>query len=164
MLCLIFVERIVAANVIERIVKKVANLSHFTVSYVTGCNTSVGALAPKVQKETLELFCHGKVIIYIIQIAFWFKKLQLFMAKTVQCLQLNLLFSTDVVEEGLHVPNCSFVVRFDLPKTVRSYVQSRGRARQNNSQYILLLERSGLTWVNFYFYNSLPPPPPPMCC
>ncbi|XP_050938034.1 endoribonuclease Dicer homolog 3a isoform X2 [Cucumis melo] len=117
LLCLIFVERIIAANVIKRIVKKVENLSHFTVSYVTGCNASVGALAPKVQKETLELFCHGK---------------------------LNLLFSTDVVEEGLHVPNCSFVVRFDLPKTVRSYVQSRGRARQNNSQYILLLERGNL--------------------
>ncbi|KAG6599127.1 Endoribonuclease Dicer-like 3a, partial [Cucurbita argyrosperma subsp. sororia] len=116
-LCLIFVERIIAANVIERFVKKVANLSHFTVSYVTGCNTSVGALAPKVQKETLELFRHGKV---------------------------NLLFSTDVVEEGLHVPNCSFVVRFDLPKTVRSYVQSRGRARQSNSQYILLLERGNV--------------------
>lgn len=69
-LCLIFVERIIAAKVIERFVKKVANLSHFTVSYVTGCNTSVGALAPKVQKETLESFCHGKVFIYILQIAF----------------------------------------------------------------------------------------------
>ncbi|XP_022132011.1 endoribonuclease Dicer homolog 3a isoform X2 [Momordica charantia] len=116
-LCLIFVERIIVAKVIERFVKKVPKLSHFTVSYVTGCNSSVGALAPKVQKETLESFCHGK---------------------------LNLLFSTDVVEEGLHVPNCSSVVRFDLPKTIRSYVQSRGRARQNNSQYILLLERGNL--------------------
>lgn len=55
--------------------------------------------------------------------------------------QLNLLFATDVVEEGIHVPNCSFVIRFDLPKTVRSYVQSRGRARKNDSQYITMLER-----------------------
>ncbi|KAB1225575.1 hypothetical protein CJ030_MR1G020790 [Morella rubra] len=55
--------------------------------------------------------------------------------------KVNLLFSTDVVEEGIHVPNCSYVIRFDLPKTVRSYVQSRGRARQSNSQFVVMLER-----------------------
>ena len=55
--------------------------------------------------------------------------------------QVNLMFTTDVAEEGIHVPNCSFVVRFDLPKTVRSYVQSRGRARQSDSRYILMIER-----------------------
>lgn len=55
--------------------------------------------------------------------------------------QVNLLFATDVVEEGIDVPHCSSVIRFDLPKTVRSYVQSRGRARQTESQYILMLER-----------------------
>ncbi|GAB2276325.1 Belongs to the helicase [Dionaea muscipula] len=58
------------------------------------------------------------------------------------CLQINLLFATDVVEEGIHVPNCSCVVRFDLPKTVRSYIQSRGRARQNGSLFITMLERN----------------------
>lgn len=56
-------------------------------------------------------------------------------------MQVNLLFATDVVEEGILVPNCSCVIRFDLPKTVRSYVQSRGRARQNNSHFITMLER-----------------------
>ncbi|XP_050268142.1 endoribonuclease Dicer homolog 3a isoform X1 [Quercus robur] len=113
-LCLIFVERIVTAKVIERFMKKVAYLSHFTVSYLTGSNTSVDSLPPKKQKETLESFRSGKV---------------------------NLLFATDVVEEGIHVPNCSCVIRFDLPKTVRSYVQSRGRARQDNSQFVMMLER-----------------------
>ncbi|KAG6677776.1 endoribonuclease Dicer homolog 3a isoform X1 [Carya illinoinensis] len=113
-LCLIFVERIVTAKVIERFVKKVSSLSHFTVSYLTGSSTSADSLPPKMQKETLESFRSGKV---------------------------NLLFATDVVEEGIHVPNCSCVIRFDLPKTVRSYVQSRGRARQNNSQFIVMLER-----------------------
>ncbi|KAF8036139.1 hypothetical protein BT93_C1979 [Corymbia citriodora subsp. variegata] len=116
-LCLIFVDRIVVAKVIERFVKRVSVLSHFTVSYITGSNSSVDALAPKVQKETLESFRSGKV---------------------------NLLFATDVVEEGIHVPNCSCAIRFDLPKTVRSYVQSRGRARQDNSQYIIMLERGNI--------------------
>lgn len=113
-LCLIFVERIITAKVIERFIKKIIYLSHFTVSYLTGSNSSVDALAPKAQRETLESFRSGKV---------------------------NLLFATDVVEEGIHVPNCSCVIRFDLPKTVRSYVQSRGRARQSDSQFIIMLER-----------------------
>uniref|UniRef100_A0A5B7CE62 Uncharacterized protein n=1 Tax=Davidia involucrata TaxID=16924 RepID=A0A5B7CE62_DAVIN len=116
-LCLIFVERIIAAKVVERFMKKITCLSHFTVSYLTGSNSSVDALAPKVQKETLESFRSGKV---------------------------NLLFATDVVEEGIHVPNCSSVIRFDLPKTVRSYVQSRGRARQNDSQFVMMLERGNI--------------------
>jgi len=60
-LCLIFVERIVTAKVIERFVKKVSYLSHFTVSYLTGSNTSADSLAPKMQKETLESFRSGKV-------------------------------------------------------------------------------------------------------
>lgn len=60
-LCLIFVERIVTAKVIERFMKKVTYLSHFTVSYLTGSNTSVDSLPPKKQKETLESFRSGKV-------------------------------------------------------------------------------------------------------
>ncbi|KAL0297330.1 UNVERIFIED_CONTAM: Endoribonuclease Dicer3 [Sesamum radiatum] len=116
-LCIIFVERIIAAKVIERLMKKITDLSHFNVSYLTGSNSSVGGLTPKVQTEILESFRLGKV---------------------------NLLFSTDVVEEGIHVAKCSSVIRFDLPKTVRSYVQSRGRARQKDSQYIIMLERYGI--------------------
>ncbi|OVA04235.1 Ribonuclease III domain [Macleaya cordata] len=124
LLCLIFVERIITAKVIERFMRKVSYLSHFTVSYLTGGNASVDALKPKVQKETLNAFRCGKV---------------------------NLLFTTDVAEEGIHVPNCSRVIRFDLPKTVRSYVQSRGRARQSGSQYVLMLERGNTNQRNMLF-------------
>lgn len=60
-LCLIFVERIITAKVIERFMKKVTSLSHFTVSYMTGSNTSVDSLPPKRQKQTLESFRSGKV-------------------------------------------------------------------------------------------------------
>lgn len=123
-LCLIFVDRIITAKVIERFMKKIACLSHFTLSYLTGSNSSVDALAPKVQKENLESFRSGKV---------------------------NLLFATEVVEEGIHVPNCSCVIRFDLPKTIRSYVQSRGRARQNDSQFVTMLERGNKRQRNQLF-------------
>lgn len=56
-------------------------------------------------------------------------------------MQVNLLFTTDVAEEGIDIPDCSCVIRFDLPRTVRSYVQSHGRARQASSLYVIMLER-----------------------
>jgi endoribonuclease Dicer len=58
-------------------------------------------------------------------------------------LQVNLLVATSVGEEGLDIQTCCLVVRFDLPETVSSFIQSRGRARMNKSKYIFLLERSG---------------------
>lgn len=59
--CLVFVERIITAKVIERVMKKMTWFSDFTIAYLTGTNTSVDALTPKVQKETLECFRSGKV-------------------------------------------------------------------------------------------------------
>lgn len=41
----------------------------------------------------------------------------------------NLVFSTDVLEEGIDVPRCNIVVRFDPIKTMCSFIQSKGRAR-----------------------------------
>nr|CAB3479195.1 unnamed protein product [Digitaria exilis] len=114
--CLIFVDRKITARVIERTMKKIGRLSCLRVSFLTG-GSSVDALTPKMQKETLDLFRSGKV---------------------------NLLFTTDVAEEGIHVPDCSCVIRFDLPRTTRSYVQSRGRARQKDSQYILMIEQGNV--------------------
>ncbi|CAL4972547.1 unnamed protein product [Urochloa decumbens] len=115
--CLIFVDRKITARVIERTMKKIGRLSYFRISFLTGGSSSVDALTPKMQKDTLDSFRSGKV---------------------------NLLFTTDVAEEGIHVPDCSCVIRFDLPKTTRSYVQSRGRARQKDSQYILMIEQGNV--------------------
>lgn len=53
----------------------------------------------------------------------------------------NLLVATSVVEEGMDVPKCSLVVRFDFPDDFRSYVQSKGRARAQNSFYIMMTGR-----------------------
>lgn len=56
--------------------------------------------------------------------------------------EFNLLIATSVVEEGLDVPKCNLVVRFDFPKTFQSYVQSKGRARAKPSEYIILASSS----------------------
>lgn len=53
----------------------------------------------------------------------------------------NLLVATSVVEEGMDVPKCSLVVRFDFPPDYRSYVQSKGRARAKQSFYLMMVSR-----------------------
>ncbi|XP_073146735.1 endoribonuclease Dicer homolog 3 [Henckelia pumila] len=113
-LCIVFFERIIAAEVVERVIKKVTDLSHVNITCLSGSNYAV--VGPKAWNEVLESLHFGKV---------------------------NLLFSTDVVEEGYQVPvpKFSYVIYFDLPKTVCRYVQSPGQVHLNDSQYIIMLER-----------------------
>ncbi|GJP98356.1 ATP-dependent helicase dcl1 [Aspergillus niger] len=58
--------------------------------------------------------------------------------------EINCLFATSVAEEGLDIPDCNLVVRFDLYQTLIQYVQSRGRARHFNSTYASMVERGNL--------------------
>lgn len=80
----------------------------------------------------------------------------------------NCLFATSVAEEGLDVPDCNLVVRFDQYATMIQYVQSRGRARKLNSTFIHMIEdgnsmqKNMLSEVRYqeismrHFCNSLP--------
>ncbi|PFX27170.1 Endoribonuclease Dicer [Stylophora pistillata] len=54
--------------------------------------------------------------------------------------EFNVLIATSVVEEGLDIPKCNVVCRFDFPKKYRSYVQSKGRARAKGSRYYMLVD------------------------
>ncbi|PLB42079.1 putative RNA helicase/RNAse III [Aspergillus candidus] len=55
---------------------------------------------------------------------------------------INCLFATSVAEEGLDIPDCNLVVRFDLYDTLIQYVQSRGRARRSDSTYVNMVEKN----------------------
>ncbi|KFK32317.1 hypothetical protein AALP_AA6G226200 [Arabis alpina] len=77
-------------------------------------NVSTQALAQNTQIEISDSFHVGKV---------------------------NLLFITNVIEEGYQVPNSSCMVCFDLPQTVCSYSQSQELTKQSNSKSFMFLER-----------------------
>ena len=52
----------------------------------------------------------------------------------------NLLVSTSVLEEGLDVPECNVVIRFDGIMSLTSFKQSKGRARKRTgSRFIMIL-------------------------
>ena len=52
---------------------------------------------------------------------------------------IKLLVSTSVLEEGLDVPICNLVVRFEGAATLRAFVQSRGRAsRRPDSEFVII--------------------------
>ena len=52
----------------------------------------------------------------------------------------NILVATSVLEDGIDVPACHLVVRYDLPQSYRAYVHSKARARANKAHYVLMVE------------------------
>ena len=57
--------------------------------------------------------------------------------------EINVLIATAVVEEGLDIPKCNLVFRFNKPPNFSSYMQSKGRARaRQNASYVLLVDES----------------------
>jgi ERCC4-related helicase len=50
----------------------------------------------------------------------------------------NIVISTDALEEGIDVTACNLVICFDAPKNVKSFIQRRGRARQEKSQFAIM--------------------------
>ncbi|KAE8682671.1 Dicer-like protein 4 [Hibiscus syriacus] len=63
-------------------------------------------------------------------------------------LVLNILVATKVGEEGLDIQTCCLVIRFDLPETVASFIQSRGRARMPVSEYAFLVNSANERELN----------------
>lgn len=54
--------------------------------------------------------------------------------------EINCLIATSVLEEGVDVKQCNLVIKFDRPLDMRSYVQSKGRARRAGSRYVITVE------------------------
>lgn len=49
--------------------------------------------------------------------------------------------ATSVLEEGLDVPSCNLICRFDNVETFPSYIQSMGRARMKGAKFYALISK-----------------------
>ncbi|KAI8818373.1 uncharacterized protein EV422DRAFT_183138 [Fimicolochytrium jonesii] len=70
--------------------------------------------------------------------------------------KINLLVATKVAEEGLDIPCCKLVIRFNMGKdsmNLVNYIQSRGRARAANSRFILMCEKDN--WMHLHHLRAL---------
>ncbi|KAL8819894.1 MAG: hypothetical protein Q9191_007636, partial [Dirinaria sp. TL-2023a] len=52
---------------------------------------------------------------------------------------LNLIIATNALEEGIDVSACNTVICFDEPPNLKSFMQRRGRARKEESNFFVLL-------------------------
>ncbi len=59
----------------------------------------------------------------------------------------NVLVATSVVEEGVDLQACSFVIAFDALTTIKSYIQMKGRARQKSAKFYFF-ENDHVTGLN----------------
>ena len=126
LLGIIFVERRMTTFLLTKMLTTLAennrHLASLKCDYIVGHNDTKGFttlrkeahMKVKKQHEILEKFRKGKI---------------------------NLLIATSVVEEGIDVPRCNLVIRFDFPPNIRSFIQSKGRARAKPSKYILMIEQ-----------------------
>ncbi|XP_042895189.1 endoribonuclease Dicer isoform X2 [Parasteatoda tepidariorum] len=120
--CLIFVRQRIAAYLLSEWLAKVKendpDFSFLSPSYIIGHGKNTSGLknaAMKFQKQE--------------------EVLQKFRTKLY-----NIVVATSVIEEGMDIPKCNLVIRFDRPENFRAYVQSKGRARVNDSHYIMMVK------------------------
>uniref|UniRef100_A0A1B6DNE2 Uncharacterized protein n=1 Tax=Clastoptera arizonana TaxID=38151 RepID=A0A1B6DNE2_9HEMI len=117
---IIFVQRRFTAKVLYYIFKDLKTMDkryqNIKPDFIVGFNanpfkdTREGHLKKKWNREVLNKFSGGEV---------------------------NVLFASDVIEEGTDLQLCNLVIKFDKPLDFRSYVQSKGRARNRKSKFFL---------------------------
>ncbi|KAL1640518.1 Dicer-like protein 1 [Diplodia intermedia] len=112
--CIVFVERRHTARLLHRVFSEIGG-AHLKPGMIVGSTGKWGDLNISFRQQVMTLLRFKKG-------------------------ELNCLFATSVAEEGLDIPDCNLVVRFDLYKTMIQYVQSRGRARHRNSRYLHMME------------------------
>lgn len=78
-------------------------------------------------------------------------KQQLSVIKQFRDKSIDFLISTSVTEEGFDVPNCNLVIAYNDVKTIRSFIQLKGRARKENSEFLIFSPALLVAIIYFYF-------------
>ncbi len=123
---LVFVEQRATVAVLSHVIS-----IHPRTRHLLECGTFVGTsmsvkrtsgigdlLEPRQQKETLDDLRSGKK---------------------------NLIIATNVLEEGIDVSACHIVISFDKPANLKSFIQRRGRARKEQSRFVLMLPEDDIS-------------------
>ncbi|ESQ49771.1 hypothetical protein EUTSA_v10019898mg [Eutrema salsugineum] len=120
--CIIFVDRVITAIVLESLLAEILpNYNSWKTKYVAGNNSGLQNQTRKKQNEIVEDFRRGLV---------------------------NIIVATSILEEGLDVQSCNLVIRFDPASNICSFIQSRGRARMLNSDYLMMVESGDLATID----------------
>ncbi|CAF2107810.1 unnamed protein product [Rotaria magnacalcarata] len=128
--CIVFVERVYTATMLSQILSNLASSQEppwhtpLKIKHVTGIKALFHdkPMTAKHQRETIREF---------------------------RSQNLNVLIATAVIEEGLDIPDCDLVIRFNKPNNFSSYMQSKGRARaKQNASYVLFMDESNVDEYN----------------
>ncbi|XP_052735388.1 endoribonuclease Dicer homolog 2 isoform X6 [Vigna angularis] len=112
--CIIFVQRVVTAIVLQDLLNTLLpTINNWKTKFIAGHKYRLQNQSRKEQNKIVEEFHLGLV---------------------------NIIVATSILEEGLDVQTCNLVIRFDPSPTVCSFIQSRGRARMKNSDYLLIVK------------------------
>ncbi|CAH1110958.1 unnamed protein product [Psylliodes chrysocephalus] len=125
--CLIFTQRRFTAKVIYHLINDISRshseYKHIKAEFMVGNNSN----PYKDTREALYIHKQSKKII------------ERFSQK-----EINILVASNVLEEGVDVPKCTLVIKYDLPVDYRSYIQSKGRARHKQSFYNIMVSNDNL--------------------
>ena len=66
----------------------------------------------------------------------------------------NLLVATDIAQEGLDIPECNYVIRYEFVSNEIGTVQSRGRARADQGQLYLITRKGKVLQPGLVSSNS----------
>ena len=69
--------------------------------------------------------------------------------------EFNVLIGTNAVEEGLDIQSCNIVMVFTELRTPKSYVQMKGRARKENSKFLVFSCTPENTKKNIQYFITL---------
>ncbi|XP_058216237.1 endoribonuclease Dicer homolog 2 [Rhododendron vialii] len=120
--CIVFVQRIITAVVLKKLLSELLpKMVGWKTEYTAGNNFGFQSQSRKEQNRIVEEFREGIV---------------------------NIIVATSILEEGLDVQRCNLVIRFDPSSTVCSFIQSRGRARMQNSEFLIMVRSGDTSMLN----------------
>ncbi|CAI9090837.1 OLC1v1025698C1 [Oldenlandia corymbosa var. corymbosa] len=120
--CIIFVERVITAIVLQALLNELLlKRCGWRAAYMAGNNSSLKSQSRNEQHHVVDDFRKGT---------------------------LHIIVATSILEEGLDVKSCNLVIRYDPSATVCSFIQSRGRARMQSSDFLIMVKSGDTSTLN----------------